>query len=582
MCPELLDKKCLKKIKHAGFTSLQSYVTWAALEPRPNEICFSLYDPLVERISEVGLKWVPFLVLGPYYATPEWFRRSKESVYFRCLEHGKEVPIQSIWNPYLRKYVRRFLHVFSSHYDHEMFESVLLGVSGNWGEALYPATGGFNPPPRMHSHVGWWCGDRFAIRSFRQWLKRKYRSIYRINEKWGTEYRTFEEIKYPSFLSNPIKWLFDKFRFSTMIFSSILRRTGWYKGFLSPITLKWRVPGNEQEKWRWLDFVGWYIQSMSDWAELWLKYARKYFPRNKLYLVVGGDGNPLLGADFGILAKIAARYKAGIRITNQGDEYPINFCLTRLVASACKFYGGYFSTEEALFSSPKGIVSRIFETVSSGATGIYFKNIFVSDVGWAPCGRIGEALRENFEAFIRNRKTLRSVRPVRRVALFFPKSEIWLQITSLWVFYERTAELRNFFDFDFLDECLIEDGALKNYGVLIVGLGRLQKNPAVEAWIKKGGVLIGTKSTIRSFSSFETGKGKVLIMPRWSTELCKHFVKKSLRWDPVILSEKKDGVYLTKVEDGVICYNSTSTGKWKSIGGRKVWIDPYSIAKIRC
>jgi len=167
--PRLLDDKVFEYCKKIGLTSVQSYVYWAEIEKEPNKIDFSVYDVLVEKLDKYNLKWVPFLILGPNYATPKWFQKSNESVYAECLEHNKESRIQSIWNPYLPKWVDRFLGLVAGYYkDCNILESIELGISGNWGEAIYPAGGGFYKD--FHTHPGWWCGDKYAIQSFRKYV----------------------------------------------------------------------------------------------------------------------------------------------------------------------------------------------------------------------------------------------------------------------------------------------------------------------------------------------------------------------------------------------------------------------------
>ena len=71
--------------------------------------------------------------------------------------------MQSLWNPVLRKHVARFIQAFCAHYrDSGVIESILLGVTGNYGEAIYPVSGSdwtadIHGP--YHSHPGYWAGD---------------------------------------------------------------------------------------------------------------------------------------------------------------------------------------------------------------------------------------------------------------------------------------------------------------------------------------------------------------------------------------------------------------------------------------
>jgi len=112
----LLDDCALRQCADLGIDSLQSYVLWSEIEKTPGEVDFSSYDALTERLSQYDLKWTPFFILGPYYATPRWFLDSPQSVFAQCLEHGRSSLIQSIWNPYLPARVERFLQILAEHY----------------------------------------------------------------------------------------------------------------------------------------------------------------------------------------------------------------------------------------------------------------------------------------------------------------------------------------------------------------------------------------------------------------------------------------------------------------------------------
>ena len=83
----------------ADVTAFEPYVKWMMLETEENKWDFSYYDMLVDIYKEQGIKWVPFLIAGPAYSTPMWFKESDQSVFARCLEHDTETRTQSIWNP---------------------------------------------------------------------------------------------------------------------------------------------------------------------------------------------------------------------------------------------------------------------------------------------------------------------------------------------------------------------------------------------------------------------------------------------------------------------------------------------------
>ena len=366
----LLDSGAFNYAKKSGITSVQSYVLWSNIEKEEGRLDFSIYDSLVKKLETHGLKWVPFLILGPNYSVPEWFHNSSGSIYAKCIEHGMESRIQSIWNPHLPELVDRFIKTFSDHFDNKnVIESILLGVSGNWGESLYPVSGGFSD---FHTHPGWWCGDKYAIKSYRKFLKNKYSSIEKLNHVYSSKFKFFSDIKIPikknkieSCMLNHSDLLTKILRRSKKITRELLS----YIISLTPHFMRSILAQNVSRSIRHFDFVTWYQQEMTEWSGFWLKTARSHFPENKIYLVTGGDGSPQTGAQFADQVKAAKKYNAGIRTTNQLDEYLSSFIFPRLVSSASRFYNSYYSTEEAWINNAAGVSARIFDAASSGACG---------------------------------------------------------------------------------------------------------------------------------------------------------------------------------------------------------------------
>jgi len=180
-------------LRDHGVSSVQTYVRWRGLEPQSGTWSYDVFDRDLECLSQYGLKWVPFLIAGPWYATPEWFQTSGESVFAQCLEHGQETKTQSLWNPYFRSYVESFLRTFHEHYnDMRSLESIILGVTGDYGEAIYPVVG--NWPGAYHSHPGLWCGDRYAVAAFRAYLRKQHGSLTALNRYWGSHFRDWNQV----------------------------------------------------------------------------------------------------------------------------------------------------------------------------------------------------------------------------------------------------------------------------------------------------------------------------------------------------------------------------------------------------
>ncbi|NUO10383.1 MAG: beta-galactosidase [Candidatus Brocadia sp.] len=593
--PSLLEDKSFGHVKASGLTSLQSYVYWAEIEKDPGKIDFSSYDPLVEKIIRHNLKWVPFLILGPCYATPAWFQVSDESVFARCLEHGVESKIQSIWNPYLPRYVDRFLGVFAKHYqEHGLFESISLGISGNWGEAMYPVGGGFGT--NFHTHSGWWCGDKYAIESYRQYLFEKYKDIRQTNDLYKTCFSDFQEITFPrekrtnldnlrlkikEILPGQVKQLLRPFYKTTKSF---------WGDVVSP-SIRWLYSDSTKtysihEQYRWVDFVNWYIDSMNKWSDFWLSTARKYFVDIEIYLVTGGYGLPQAGTDFSAQTKVAKKYNAGIRITNQTDNYSDSFIYTRLVSSSCRHYGSYFTTEEELVNQPKGVTMRIFDAATSGAKGSYFKSIIGTgtDICTGKVFPLGEPtmgalnLRQNIGHY-------KLDNPIIETAVLFANTTIAITPSFLYDLYKQCSTIRSYVDIDLVDENMIGDRVLSKYRFLILlGDNILHEKTlnSVLEWIKNGGVLI--KSSYFKIIPFynegrgiyqifpeksgvnKVGKGYTLTLSKWGNRFIEAVASSVYNeegmypWKGIEkIKGFSDGVYATRFSDRILFYDSRNS-----------------------
>jgi len=447
------DEARLDWMKALGVTSWESYVRWSALEPEPGKWDFSVYDAEGELLHRAGLRWVPFFIMGPNYATPEWFKQGPQAGPARCLEHGQESAVQSIWNPALPAHVERVMAAFAEHYrGRGMIESVLLGISGDFGEAIYPVSGG-GWTGDYHQHGGYWCGDEQARASFARWLEEKYGNTGELNRSWGTDYPSFAAAQYPPVGEH---------------------------GQPGP-ALNLRQAAHRR---RWLDFIEWYRESMNDWVAFWMAAARKHFPRAEIYLCTGGDGHPTHGSDFTFQCQAAAAVGGGVRITNEGSDYTANLMLTRWVGTAGRHFGGYFTYEPASGVDQYGLAARIYNVAASGARGLfeYSNNV----TGSAP-------RRRHFRA---NLPLLQRGTPQVDVAFFVPTSYLALHPEEYWsTFFDRPRRFRDYFDYDLVDEGLVRAGALGRYRVLVAVGGErdpgrgLPRHRGLGAWGRGAGEL---------------------------------------------------------------------------------------------
>lgn len=453
--------------KALSVSSVESYVDWAGVEPVKGQWDWSRWDKQVATLQKAGLKWVPFLIAGPAYATPLWFQSSSDSHTYRCLEHGKDSKVQSLFNPALRTQVERFLLAFAERYrDTGVIESVLLGVTGIYGESIYPAGPEGSWTARLtgdyHNHIGWWAGDADAVAAFRAAMGEKYRRVARLNAAWGVAYASFDEV------------------------ATFLPETS---------------PSDRARA----DFVEWYQAAMTDWTVFWVKAARKVFPKAEIYLCTGGDGTPMLGADFTAQAAAIARYGAGVRITNEGSDYAHNFSVTREAGTATRHYKTFCGFEPASQVSAGGVVARIYNATASGARQLhdYIPNTLGQGV---------EALG-NFRT---NAPWLTPRSPRVQTALYLSRETWALEPEAVGRTLSLSRALRDATDLDFVTRRSLADGHLRHYAVLVIGSSPVlepESAEAIERWVRKGGILIAATRP------GETLGGRLYDQSAWRTRL---------------------------------------------------------------
>jgi len=558
--------------KTLGVTSVESYVTWESVEPEKDKWNWEQWDKQVEILKKYGLKWVPFLIAGPAYATPKWFRESDQHIGAVCLEHNIASKIESIWNPHLPQWIERFIAAFAQRYAGTgVIESVLLGITGDYGEAIFPVWGGgwtFQIPGVYHTHPGYWCGDPYARESFKKAMKEEYGTIEKLNSAWGTSFPSFDDVEFPP-----------------------LEVTGGIRED-APTPAGTFFPKDAQSRRRWLDFLNWYRGEMTRWADWWLATTKKYFPDTEVYLCTGGDAVPPHGSDFAEQCKVAAKNKCGVRITNEGSDYAFNFYLTHWVASAGKFYDAFYGFEPASGVNEKGIVARIYNVVAAGAKQLheYNNNIIGS-------GKRMEIFRENYPYLGE------TLSPKVDLAVFYPK----ISLAIRWAdFPERVVLLRDILDVDFLDETMLRDGALKNYKFFLIIAGQFMEEgdlAILRKWVEEGGILlscgVSQMETVEGDSTpfaelFDRenkvrrlGKGKTIFLPlSWeeSEGLFASLVRMLRAEGCPVPDGVKDGVYITLFPDHLLILNTNDNPVEKQITlpGQSIRLElpPVSIKKL--
>jgi len=454
--------------KALGFNGIEAYVRWDLVEPKPGEFDWTFYDAIVEELRRYDLKLFPLLIVGSAYALPEWFYNSTENVGFVCLEHGLSNPIQSIWSPYHKKHVTRFLQEFGKHYEPTgCLMGVRLGPSGNFGESQYPAQGDWGyQGGKMHLHIGMWAGDPYAQADFQRYLKDKYRAITELNEVWNQEFASFEEIQV-------------------------------------------KLPEQCVSKRQRIDTYTWYTDSMTNWCEWWAVEARKAMPKTPIYQSAGGWGAAEIGTDYSAQTKSMLKVNGGIRLTNELDSFHQAFYATRLAATAARLYDLPVGFEPAMGHTARGTAGRVFNCISNNGAHFftYGPNVFnrqTSIDNWI----------KHFPLFDCREK------PLVDVALVYPQAMNFLshdtfRYLNAWGFNPFAREIRDHIEVDYLDDRLILDGFLDRYKALVFAWGNQIEQEVlarIDAWLRAGGTVI---FPCFLYTSLATVEGDTSVFDRW-------------------------------------------------------------------
>jgi hypothetical protein len=545
-------------MKVLGFNGIETYVGWNYAEAESGCFDWSAYDKIVNKAQEYDLKWFPLLIVGSAYTLPDWYYQSKENIGFKCLEHGKSNPIQTIFCDNQTPHVKRFLHEFGSHYEPmDVLLGVRLGPSGNYGESQYPAGGNWgHKGQQMHIHIGWWAGDEFASAHFQRFLQAKYQKIDSLNQAWEAAFSSFDEIQ--TF-----------------------------------------VPQFAETKRQRKDFVDWYIWAMSDWCEKWAIWARDAMPKTEIYQSAGGWGFVESGTDFTDQTKSMKKPSGGIRATNETDSYAQNFYATRMMSSAARFYGVPFGSEPAGFGSARGVVARIYNILVNNGQHLFYyaPNIINNDQGVEKWLELAPLLDQRQE-------------PLIEAAVLYPDTKsklddgVFRHLYS-FSFNQRVAALRPHLDFDFCSEQMILDGALNQYKVLVFLWSDIVEASAltqINQWVQEGGTVIflywprmpvGTvEDDYRVYNQWlkgETGKGKVLFdrgdrePPHRFADFVRTELLKMTQLHPftqkMLRVEKPTEVYVSILKDGqlaILNYNDEPV-QIKLPEGKMIEVQPYSI-----
>lgn len=440
------------QMKSVSVVASCDYLAWCLIEKEPGKWDWSIYDRNEQVLHANGLAYNVFCWL---HFPPRWFMDTPEYVPYRCVEHDEPVQMTSLWAPGTLRIYERFYKQLAEHFG-DRIDFVRLAAPAEYGEIGYPSGMTNWLVKQEHVHPGFWCNDPFARQSFRATMKKRYGSISRLNQTWGTSFSSFDAIEFP-----PVARSRD--------------------GLKDPLQM---TPA--ERKWM-LDFIGWYYDSQAEFMRKAVGIVRKCFPGKEIIVSMGyGSQKTVYGNDdVGI-----ARFCRDMKVACQTPGNIPYFCMKSL-SSPCHFYGVPYFTEPPGGMSRNDEVARIFSDACCG-TQTYFDY---------PGNLLGAR-----DIFARYKDYLDGKQAIVDIAVFFPttdhrlRSQDWPANTI-----GGANHLRETLDYDLVDERMIRDGALNKYRLLIALDGNIVQAKTLsvlEEWLRKGGVML-----VRDFGPVETVDG---------------------------------------------------------------------------
>ncbi len=517
-----------------GLTSDEDYVSWGAVEREPGKWTWAQHDAMEKTLHAAGLQYV---VYDWVHFPPVWLRDQQKDkrTLMKCLEHGEEANYLSIFDPRTIEWYDHFYKALHEHFGNRI-DHVYACILGPYGEGNYPLR--VDSWVNMgHCHEGYWCGDDYGIKAFQTAMRKEYGSVRRLNRAWGTDYKSFDEVRPPKELND------EKFK---------------------PVPEAFPTP---HDKRRWLDFITWYHQAIIDFAGESLKTVSKYYPAEKVRIKPGGSAGGVNPLFFGTYcpgyAKMAAPYKVVIQPADcQGAVFA-----DKWMGTAYQYYGVKECTEPAGGLDGKAFVRRMFSDASSGAAQLFTYEF------------------EQHAPDIQKYVQLYTGKPGEtEIALYCPTT-LYRLGDNLHPTISSAQLLRDLCEFDVLDELLIADGALtpKRYKTLVIFQGDIIDEPILkkfDAFLRHGGRIIqageapakDVEGKVWSGNSKLTHVAAIGAKDRsWRKELA-----------PLIaggkgVDGKVDGIWTSRRGSQVFVYNSTSKEVETSIDGEQVKLAPYTI-----
>lgn len=440
------------KMKSVSVSSVSDYLGWCRIEPEPGKLDWSFYDNNQQILQANGLSYNVFSWL---HFPPKWYMNTPDYVPYRCTEHDKPIQMTSLWAPGTLKIYDRFYKALAAHFG-DKIAFIRLATPSEFGEIGYPVGYTSTLVKQEHAHEGYWCNDKYARADFSQQIEKRYKDISVLNDAWGSSFKSFGSLEYPDITK-------DRTKFTDPLGMSVGKR-------------------------RWiLDFIDWYYGSQSRFVRKAVAIVRKNFPGKEIIVSMGyGSQLTAYGNDDVGIAKLCKELKLSCQTPGN-----ISYLCMKSLSTSCHFYKVPYITEPTNVLSRQEEINRIWTDASCGVQ-TYFDY---------PDNMLGAK-----DAFREYRAYLDGSKSVVETAVLFPTTDHRLRYEHQPI---RTSSgvngLREFLDYDLVDERMIHDKALSNYKLLIAYDGNIMEPStllALRKWISLGGILL-----VRDFGPIETVDG---------------------------------------------------------------------------
>jgi hypothetical protein len=452
---ELLLADMLKSAKELGATGIEYYVGWGVAEPEEGKWDWSIYKRDARTIKESGYQYIPYVWIQNL---PRWVRHNPAYPRASNVETGLYTESLSIFADKTHEAYDRFYAEFAKELGTEV-DILRVGTPQEFGETAYPEGNADRAFPTKNNGPGIWVNEPDARAHFKRKMKAKYGSLADLNQAWDTHFASFDSLDYPK---------------------------------------------NATHKRYWLDFINWYHEALTEETGLLIDIVRQHFPKTPLNINLGFPYEKVnLGQDLTGIAKMCAQKNVCLR-TVTGTIVP--FLHTKRIATAARHYPPpKFSSEPASGGPLAGIAGALFKDLTTG-------------VNWHfDYPRDAERAKDFLDQY--RRLWRGGVYPEVDGALFFPTSAHRLENWDNWRengwaggFPEGlrvlAEDLRHSWDYDVVDERLVNDDVLSAYKWLFWPAGNLAEAETLRKicdWIERGGILL--VKDLGSITTVEGDKG---------------------------------------------------------------------------